>query len=126
MQTINGKLIGQEQSQLNTLKQQTQNVIQRCQHLESQITTVSQQQNTQYYQEINTVKNYVQKLDKKLIYLEQTVSKQFTRFVLMNICGAIGLIGLWFWLEINSQPTYKKNKAQQHTHSIELKSHSIY
>lgn len=125
MQTINGKLIAQEQNQLNTLKQQTQSVIQRCQHLESQITTISQQQNTQHSHEINAVKNYVNKLDKKLNYLEQTVAKQFTKFVLINICGAIGLIVLWFWLGNNTQPTYQKNKAQ-HTQSIELKHHSIY
>lgn len=126
MQTINGKLIAQEQNQLNTLKQQTQSIIQRCQHLESQITTISQQQNTQYLQEINAVKNYVNKLDKKVIYLEQTVSQQFKKLVLMNICSAIGLIGLWFWLGNNVQPTHQKSKAQQHSQLIEIKHHSVY
>ncbi|MGF1979768.1 MAG: hypothetical protein RMY30_029860 [Nostoc sp. CmiSLP01] len=120
MRTINGKLITQEQNQLDTIKQQTQTMIQHYQHLESQVNTIIQQQNPKNLQEINTVKTHLQKLDRRLNSLEATASKQFTQFVIINIFSMIGLIGFWFWFEMSNQPTYQKNKAQTHAESIEL------
>ena len=114
MRTINGKLITQEQNQLDTIKQQTESIIQRCKNLELQFISVNQQKDARYLQEMNAVKSYLEKLDKRLSFLEQHVSNQAKKTLYRNIGAALGLVGLWFWFGMNNQPAHHETKPQKH------------
>ncbi len=124
MQTVNGKLITKEQGQIDAIQQQTQGIIQRYQNLESQFTAINQQKDAKYLQEINAVKVYLQKLDKRLNLLEQNVSNQAKNFLYLKIGVAIGLVGLWFWFGINNQPANHEIKPKKYAESIKLEQDS--
>ncbi|OYE00219.1 hypothetical protein [Nostoc sp. 'Peltigera membranacea cyanobiont' 232] len=124
MQTVNGKLITKEQGQIDEIQQQTEGIIQRYQNLESQFTAINQQKDAKYLQEVNTVKVYLQKLDKRLNLLEQNISNQAKNFLYLKIGVAIGLVGLWFWFGMNNQPAHQENKPKKYTESIQLHHHS--
>ncbi|AVH68244.1 hypothetical protein [Nostoc sp. 'Peltigera membranacea cyanobiont' N6] len=123
MQTVNGKLITKEQGQIDEIQQQTEGIIQRYQNLESQFTAINQQKDVKYLQEINSVKVYLQKLDKRLNLLEQNISNQAKNFLYLKIGVAIGLVGLWFWFGMNNQPAHHENKPKKYTESIQLHHH---
>ncbi len=89
MRTINGKLIIQE--------------IHDPDNVEKQIMKFSQQQNEKYHQELNNIQNHLSKLDKRCILLEEAIARQFMQFLIINICGVIGLFFLWFWFNSNHQ-----------------------
>lgn len=89
MRTINGKLITQE--------------IQDPDNIEKQIMKFSQQQNQQSNQEINNIQNHLSKLDKKCIILEEAIARQFMQFLIINICGVMGLIFLLSGFNSNHQ-----------------------
>ncbi|GAB1541982.1 hypothetical protein NUACC21_46550 [Scytonema sp. NUACC21] len=120
MRTINGKLINQEANQLDGITQQTQRMIQHCQHLESQVNTIIQQQHPKNLQEINTVKLHLHNLDRRLNSLESATNRKFSQFVIINVFTIIGLFGFYFWFEMNNQPTYQKNKPYKYAEFIEL------
>ncbi len=110
MRTINGKLITQGQNHLetlDTLKHQTTNIMQNFQDLETQIISLSQQQEQKYAQEINTIKSRLTQLDKRCILLEESITRQFIQFVIINVCSIFGLIFLWHWFEISNKPTHQ-------------------
>jgi hypothetical protein len=120
MTTVNGKLIAQEQNQLDTIKRKTEDLQGRYQNLELQISAIAKQNSTKYLEEMDSVKRYIQKLDKKLTYVEETISNQTKQLLLLKVCGAVGLVGLWFWFGINNQPQYQKSKSFKSVESIEL------
>jgi uncharacterized coiled-coil protein SlyX len=124
MQTVNGKLITKEQSQIDEIQQQTEGIIQRYQNLESQFTAINQQKDAIYLQEVNTVKIYLQKLDKRLNLLEQNISNQAKNFLYLKISVVIGLVGLWFWFGMNNQPAHHETKPKKYTESIQRHHHS--
>ncbi|QLE56394.1 hypothetical protein [Nostoc sp. TCL26-01] len=101
MRTINGKLITQE--------------IQDPDNIEKQIMKFSEQQNQQSNQEINNIQNHLSKLDKRCILLEEAISKQFIQFLLINICGVMGLFFLWFWFNSNHQNNQPTKQSAQPT-----------
>jgi hypothetical protein len=120
MTTVNGKLIAQEQNQLDTIKRKTEDLQGRYQNLELQISAIAKQNSTKYLEEMDSVKRYIQKLDKKLTYVEETISNQTKQLLLLKVCGAVGLVGLWFWFGMDNQPQYQKNKSLKHVESLEL------
>ncbi|WP_315788301.1 hypothetical protein [Fischerella sp. JS2] len=120
MTTINGKLIVQEANQLDSIKRKTEELQGNYQNLELQISAIAKQNNTKHLEEIDSVKRYIQKLDKKLTYLEETISNQTKQLLLLKVCGAVGLVGLWFWFGMNNQPQYHKTKPFKHAESLEL------
>ncbi|MEH1797016.1 hypothetical protein [Nostoc sp.] len=124
MQTVNGKLITKEQGQIDAIQQQTEGIIKRYQNLESQFTAINQQKDAKYLQEVNAVKVYLQKLDKRLNLLEQNVSNQAKKFLYFKIGVAIGLVGLWFWFGINNQSAHHETKPKKYAKSIQLHHHS--
>lgn len=102
MRTINGKLITQGKQNLEKLQHQTANMMQNHQDLQAQITA----QETKHTNEINAIKSHLHTLDKRCILLEESIARQFTQFIVINICGIIGLIFFWFWFNDSnkSQP----------------------
>lgn len=102
MQTINDKLIIQQ--------------IHDPDKVEKQIMKFSQQQNEKYYQELNNIQNHLSKLDKRCILLEEAIARQFMQFLIINICGVIGLFFLSFWFNTNhekgNQPTKQSTQAR--------------
>ncbi|KAB8331153.1 DUF3810 family protein [Scytonema tolypothrichoides VB-61278] len=128
MNTVNGKLINQEFHQLEELTQKTEKIIRRCESLESQV-TISKQDYTQDLQkitlEVNSAKSYLQKLDKRIGFLEEVTSKQAKQLLFLKISSVIGLAGLWFVFSMNNPPEYDNNQPQKHTQSTELNLASI-
>ncbi|WP_414584871.1 hypothetical protein [Scytonema sp. PCC 10023] len=124
MKTVNGKLINQERNQLEELTQRTEKIILRCDSLESQVTAISKQDYTQYlqkvYQEVNSAKSYLQKLDKRIGLLEEVALKQAKQLLFLKISSVIGLVGLSFMFYMNYQPEYDNNQPQKHAESIEF------
>lgn len=111
MRTVNGKLITEGKQQLDTIKNNAANIMQNHQDLEAQIADISQQ-NLKYSQEINIINSHLTKLDKRCILLEESITRQFIQFIVINICSAIGLAYLWFSFHPNSQvPTKPASSA---------------
>lgn len=129
MNTVNGKLINQEFNQLEELTQKTDKIIGRCESLESQVTALGKQDYTQYLQkvtqEVISAKSYLQKLDKRIGFLEEVTSRQAKQLLFLKISSVIGLAGLWFVFSMNNPPEYDNNQPQKHTESTELKFGSI-
>lgn len=120
MQTINGKLIIQEQNELTIVKQQNQAVLQQCQNLEVQVSNILQQHGNKCSLEINNFKSQIQTIDKRMISLEQRLLKRYRQMLLTNFCILFGILGLWFWTANNTQPTQNKHKPQKYTELIEI------
>ena len=110
METVNGKLINQEFSQFDELTQKTEQINQRCEYLESQLTAIS----TPEY------KQYLQKLEQKINLLEEVTSRQGKHLSFFKIGSVISLLSLWFILSMNNQPQNDKNQLQQPTNSMQL------
>ncbi|GAA6622206.1 hypothetical protein [Scytonema sp. NUACC26] len=108
MPTINGKLITQGRDcldTLDTLKQKTTNTMQNFQTLEAQMINLSQQQEQKYAQELNTIKNHLNQLDKRCILLEESISRQLVQFIIVNICSSLfSLFCLWYWFDTPHKP----------------------
>lgn len=114
MKTINGKLINQEVNRLDELTQKTERINQRCQSLENQLTVTSKLSN----------KQYLQKLEEKICFLEELTSSQAHQLLFIKISSFIGLIGLTFILSTKHQP--QNTLPQKQTESVRLiKSASI-
>jgi hypothetical protein len=120
MQTVNGKLVAQEQNQLDTVKQQTQAMLQHYENLELQVVSMIQQKETKHLQEVKNIKTCLQNFDKRLLLLEHTVSKQTKKIFWINFCSALGLVCLLFLLGVNNQPEHKKSKAHKYSEFIQV------
>jgi hypothetical protein len=145
MRTINGKLIIQEQKQLDILQEQTLDIIQHCDSLESKVailqqqsqgviqccdslepkfTAMNQQQSIKYLQETSTIKLSMQKLDNRLTSLEQNISKQIKslsiRFLVINFSFFVGFISPWLWSYISNQDKSHDTKPVKISESTQL------
>jgi predicted nuclease with TOPRIM domain len=120
MTTVNGKLVAQEQNQLDTIKRKTEELQGRYQHLELQVTALAKQNSTKHLEEMGIVKSYLQKLDKKLNTLEETISNQAKQLLFLKVCSALGLVGLCLWFGMNNQPQYHKTKSFKHAEYMEF------
>jgi small-conductance mechanosensitive channel len=124
MGTVNGKLINQELNHFDELTQKTERINQRCEDLESQVIAISKQdyiQNLQKLnQEINSNKSYLQKLDQKIGFLEDVVSRQAKQLFFLKISSVIALVSLWFMFGMNNQPEQNKTKPHKKAQSLEF------
>ncbi len=91
MRTNNGKLIVQGQQQL-----------------ESEIINISHKQDQKYTQEIDAIKHRLTQLDKKCILLEESLSKQFNQFVIINVCSVLGLLFLLSSMQTNNEQSHQE------------------
>lgn len=96
MRTVNGKLIIQE--------------IHDPDSIETQLMNFSQQQS----QESNNIQNQISQLDKKCILLEEAIARQFTQFLIINICSIIGLFFLFFLFNSNHQTENQSTEQPIH------------
>ena len=80
MQTLNGKLIVEDVSNLDKIKQKIENLTQQLEHLELQITTMSEKDKTDYLQQIVSVQLSLQKLE-----------RIYNRMLSTTILAAIGI-----------------------------------
>lgn len=64
MQTLNGKLISEDISELDKLQQKIENLTQQFEHLELQMTTMSEKDKTDYIKQIDSVQLSLQKLER--------------------------------------------------------------
>lgn len=99
MRTINGKLVIPEIHNPDNPD-----------NVEKQIMKFSQQQNQQYNQEITNIQERLSKLDKRCILLEEAIARQFMQFLVINICGVIGLSFIFFWFNSNPQTDNQQTK----------------
>ncbi|GAA6622092.1 hypothetical protein [Scytonema sp. NUACC26] len=124
MGTVNGKLINQERARLDELTQINEKIIQRCESLESQVSTLAKQDYTQYLQklsyEINNTKASLQKLDKRIGFVEEVTSNQSKQLLFFKISSVIGLIGLLFMVVMNHVSEADSDRSQKQVHSGEL------
>lgn len=124
MGTVNGKLITQERNQLDELTQKTEKIIRRCESLESQVSAITKQDYTQYLQkvsyEVNNVKSFLQKLDKRIGFLEEVTSNQAKQLLFFKISSVIGLVGLSFMFFMNHLPEYDSDRPQKRAESVEF------
>ncbi|MUG97232.1 hypothetical protein F7734_34830 [Scytonema sp. UIC 10036] len=122
MVTVNGKLINQERDRLDELTQRTEKIIRRCESLESQVSALTKQDYTQYLQkvsyEVNNVKTFLQKLDKRIGFLEELTSSQAKELLFFKISNVIGLGGLLFMLVINHLPEFERDRPQKRAESV--------
>jgi hypothetical protein len=111
MKTLNGKLVNQEAEvrQFEEVIYKTEEIARRCEYLESQITAISKQDNTEY----------LHKLEQKIGFLEDTTSRQANQFLWFKI-SAIAFVSLWFIFGINNQPKYDENQPENKPQSMEL------
>ncbi len=110
METVNGKLINQEVSRLDELTQTTERIKQRCEHLEHQLTISGRKDN----------KQYLQKLEQKISFLEELTSNQANQLLFIKIGSFIGLVVLTFILSTNNQPKNHKSQPNKRAESIEF------
>lgn len=102
MKTLNGKLVNQEAEvrQFELLIHQTEEIASRCESLESQVSDICKQDYIQSFH----------KLEQKVAFLEDTISRQAKQLFFLKISSVFGLIGLWIIFGINSQPKYDNNQ----------------
>ena len=80
MQTLNGKLISEDLSQLDKLKQNIDNLAQQFEDLELKMTTISENDKVDYQKQIVSVQLSLQKLE-----------RIYSRLLATTILAAIGL-----------------------------------
>lgn len=90
MQTINGKLIVEEQSELEQLKPNLENLVQQFEHLELQITAVNKQDKIEYLKQLTYIQLSLHKLE-----------RIYNRLVFTTILTAFGLASWYIWLGFN-------------------------
>jgi hypothetical protein len=112
MKTLNGKLVNQEPeiNLFDKLARKTEHIEQRCEYLESQITIVSKQDYMQY----------LQKLEQKIGFLEDTTSRQAKQLFFLKIAIVIGLVSLCFMFSTNNQSKDQENQHGKQTEFWEL------
>ncbi|MDF5722349.1 MAG: hypothetical protein PUP91_18045 [Rhizonema sp. PD37] len=124
METVNGKLITQELKQFDELTQKNEKINQRFESLEAQLITMSKQDYTQYLetisQEVDSHKSSLQKLDQKIGFLEDSISRQAKQVLFFKLSLVFVLLGFGFTFFTNNQPQYEKAKPKKKTESLEL------
>ncbi len=124
METVNGKLITQELKQIDQLTQKNEKINQRFESLESQLIAMSKQDYTQYLEnislEVSSHKSSLQKLDQKIGFLEDLISRQAKQVFFFKLSLFVVLIGFGFMFCINDQPTHEKAKPKKKAESLEL------
>lgn len=90
MQTFNGKLIAEDISELDKLQQKIENLTQQFDHLELQITTISEKDKTDHLQQIVSVQLSLQKLE-----------RIYSRMLSTTILAAIGIASWSVFLGFN-------------------------
>jgi len=124
MDTVNGKLITQELKQFDELTQRNERINQRFESLESQLTAMSKQDYRQYLEnvtlEVSSNKSYLQKLDQKIGFLEDLISRQAKQVFFFRISIVIIFIGLGFMFYMNNQPKHEKTNPKKKAESLEL------
>lgn len=113
MGTINGKLIHSHINQFDEIIQITENLNQRCSHLEKQYL-----QNVG--QEIDSNRSHLQKLEQRIGFLEELTSKQAKQISFLKVSGVIGLFSLWLIFHSNNQPNIQNNQDGKHSETMEL------
>ncbi|MFE1744191.1 hypothetical protein [Coleofasciculus sp. H7-2] len=97
MQTLNGKLITEDPSELDKIKQEIENLTQQFEHLELQMTTISENSEndkTDYLKQIVSVETSLQKLE-----------RIYNRLLSTTIVAAIGLASWSVVLGFNHDQT---------------------
>ncbi len=101
MQTLNGKLISNQPSELDKLKQKIENLTQQFEELELKMTTISENDKTDYLQQMVSVQLSLQKLE-----------RIYNRLLSTTILVAIGLASWSVVLGLNhDQARAKQVKA---------------
>jgi hypothetical protein len=90
MQTLNGKLIAKDISDLDKLQQKIENLTQQFEHLELQMTTMSEKDKIDYFQQIVSVQLSLQKLE-----------RIYSRMLSTTILAAIGIASWSVFLGFN-------------------------
>lgn len=90
MQTLNGKLIVEELSELDKLKQKIENLAQQFEHLELQMTTMHEKDKTDHLTQIVSVQLSLRKLE-----------RIYSRMLSTTILAAIGLASWSVFLGFN-------------------------
>lgn len=90
MQTLNGKLIAEDISNLDKVQQKIENLAQQFEQLELQMTTMSEKDKTDYLQQIVSVQLSLQKLE-----------RIYSRMLSTTILAAIGIASWSFFLGFN-------------------------
>ena len=124
MDTVNGKLITQELKQFDELTQKNERINQRFESLESQLIAMSKQDYTQYLEnvslEVSSHKSYLQKIDQKIGFLEDLISRQAKQVFLFRISIVIIFIGLGFMFYMNNESKHEKTNPKKKAESLEL------
>ncbi|NEP56081.1 MAG: hypothetical protein F6K31_03520 [Symploca sp. SIO2G7] len=92
MQNLNGKLIAADRSELDQVQQKIENLAQKFEHLELQMTTMSEQDKTDYINQIVSVQLSLQKLE-----------QIYRRIMSATIVAAIGIASWSVFLGFNHQ-----------------------
>ncbi len=125
MGTVNGKLITQELNQFDELTHRTERINQRFEYLESQVTAMSKQNYAQDFQnlsqEVNSNKSYLQKLDQRIGFLEDLISRQAKQLFFLKIGSAIVLIGLGFIFSMNNHPEVRSQNSGVRSHNSKVR-----
>jgi hypothetical protein len=90
MQTFNGKLIAEEISDFDKLQQKIEHLTQQFEHLELQMTMMSEKDKTDYLKHMGSVQLSLQKLE-----------RIYSRILSTTILAAIGIASLSVFLGFN-------------------------
>lgn len=106
MQTLNGKLIAEDLSDLDKLQQKIENLTQQFEQLELQITTMSEKDKTDHLQQIVSVQLSLQKLE-----------RIYSRMLSTTILAAIGIASWSVFLGFNHEqfPVKQVNSTVEST-----------
>lgn len=90
MQTFNGKLIAEKKSEFDKIQQKIEQLTQQFEHLERQMTTMSEKDQTNYLEQMGSVQLSLQKLE-----------RLYGRILSTTILAAIGLASWSVFLGFN-------------------------
>jgi TolA-binding protein len=105
MQTVNGKLVTQEQTRLDVVNGRIESLSHQFEQLELKMVTLNHQGKKEYIQQLNSVKLSAQKLE-----------QLYNRLLSATIFTAISLTILFLWFGSTHQSSPKK--IQQIRHSL--------
>ncbi len=106
MQTVNGKLVIQEQNSLDVVNVKIETLSHQFEQLESQIVTLNQQAKKESIQQLNSIKSSVERLD-----------QLYNRLLSATIVTGISLTILVFWFGSTHQSS--PHKSPQTPHSLQ-------
>jgi hypothetical protein len=97
MQTLNGKLISEEVSDFDKVNQQMENLAQQFEQLDLKLTTISENDKSEYLKRIVSLQVSLQKLE-----------RIYSRLLSTTVLAAIGLASWSFVLGLNHDPSPAK------------------